>query len=166
MRRRNIAIMVLLTVLTGGIYYLFWTCSVQNQIKRTTGRGFGGVGHFFMIFFFSLIYLLYWHFVIAGRINRAGGPRNRLIGWIYFLGYVGGIVVAVVGMSMIMSDLINWLEYMVDVVEAGGTFSFDTFPSLGFGLVLIFIGPLISYLASLIAQIMIQVSINRIGRSQ
>ena len=79
MKKRNIVVMVLLLVFTFGIYGLYWYCSFQNQLKKTTGKGFGGVGHFFMSIITFGIYPLYWSYAVGGRIKQLGGKDNGLI---------------------------------------------------------------------------------------
>ncbi len=79
MKKRNIITMVLLLLFTFGIYGIYWYCSFQNQIKKATGKGFSGVGHFFMTIITFGIYNLYWSYVVGGRIKELGGKDNGII---------------------------------------------------------------------------------------
>ena len=45
MKKRNLIVMVLLLLFTFGIYGVYWYCSFQNQLKKQTGLGFGGIMH-------------------------------------------------------------------------------------------------------------------------
>ena len=75
--RRQVSTMIILSIVTFGIYYLFWYCSVQNQIRYKTGLGFGGFGHLMATIFSFGLYAIYWHFVITQRIGAAGGENKR-----------------------------------------------------------------------------------------
>ena len=57
MKKRKIVVMILLCVITLGIYSIYWQCSFQGQLKEQTGKGFGAIGHFFMCLITFLIYL-------------------------------------------------------------------------------------------------------------
>ena len=93
MRNRNLGMMVLLTIVTFGIYNLYWYCSVQNQIHLRTGKGFSGVGHFFMSIVTLGIYVIYWYFVVSGRIKLLGGKnRGATYGLIYLVTFILGSI--------------------------------------------------------------------------
>lgn len=79
MQKRNILTMVLLYLFTFGIYPLYWYCSFQNQINKKTGKGFTGVGHFFMSIITFGIYPLYWSYAVGGRIKSLGGKDNGIL---------------------------------------------------------------------------------------
>lgn len=56
---RNIAIAVLLAVVTFGIYAYVWTCLTHGEMKRYTGRGVGGIlGLVVFIFVAPVTYFL------------------------------------------------------------------------------------------------------------
>ena len=92
MKKRNILVMLLLCVVTLGIYPVYWQCSFQNQLKQQTGKGFGGVGHFFMCIFTFGIYSLYWQFACGKRLAQLGAEdRGVLYLILCFIG-VGSVV--------------------------------------------------------------------------
>jgi hypothetical protein len=58
---------------------IYWTCSFQNQLKQTTGKGFTGVGHFFMLIFTFGIYSIYWQYAAGKRLNQLGADDRSII---------------------------------------------------------------------------------------
>lgn len=79
MKKRSIGVMILLTLVTFGIYTVYWQCSFQNQLKKVTGKGFGGLGHFFMCLITFGIYPIYWSFAAGKRLSLAGSAEDRSI---------------------------------------------------------------------------------------
>lgn len=79
MKKRNIFLMVLLTIITLGIYGIYWTCSFQNQLKKATGLGFTGVGHFFMLVFTFGIYSIYWQYAAGKRLAALGLENHGVL---------------------------------------------------------------------------------------
>ena len=93
--------MVLLTVVTFGIYNLYWYCSVQNQLRGKTGEGFWGLGHFLLTLVTLGIYGFYWYFVVTTRIEKAGGQNKGITyGLIYLVGSMLGGVLMMLGMDV------------------------------------------------------------------
>ena len=93
MTKRSIGMMILLGIVTLGIYYLYWVVSFQSELKRETGEGFGGFAHLIMIFVTFGIYLLYWEYKVGERLEKLGRPNNGALylvlnfvalGWITF----------------------------------------------------------------------------------
>lgn len=72
MKHRSIGMMILLTIVTLGIYMLYWIIKFQMELKATTGEGFGGLAHFLMLIFTFGIYGLYWQFAAGQRLGKAG----------------------------------------------------------------------------------------------
>lgn len=71
--------MILLTIITGGIYLIYWTCSFQNQLKAKTGNGFGWLGHLLMIIFTAGIYYIYWQYAAGKRLAKLGASDNSIL---------------------------------------------------------------------------------------
>lgn len=79
MKKRNIFIMILLTIVTFGIYKLYWTCSFQADIKRLTGKGFNPFVHLLLIFVTLGLYMFYWNYIIGSRLQELGGTNNGVL---------------------------------------------------------------------------------------
>ena len=79
MKKRSIGVMILLCLVTFGIYPIYWQCSFQNQLKAKTGKGFGGVGHFFMCLITFGIYPLYWSYACGKRLEMQGCKDQSVI---------------------------------------------------------------------------------------
>ncbi len=92
MQKRNIGLMVLWTILTFGIYMIVWTCSFQNQLKKQTGKGFGGAGHLAMLMFTFGIYGIYWQFAAGKRLAQLGAKDYSVIYLLLQFFAIGGII--------------------------------------------------------------------------
>lgn len=79
MKKRSIGVMILLSIITFGIYTIYWQCSFQNQLKKVTGKGFGGFGHFLMCLVTFGIYPLYWNYAAGKRLSAAGAKEDRAV---------------------------------------------------------------------------------------
>ncbi len=84
MKKRNLFVMILLTILTLGIYQFYWTCSFQNQLKEKTGQGFGGFGHLLMLIFTFGIYGVYWQYAAGARLAKLGASNYSALYLIFF----------------------------------------------------------------------------------
>ena len=78
-RQRSIGMMILLTIVTLGIYALYWYISFQMELKQQTGEGFGGLGHFLMSIITFGIYTIYWYYKVGERLEKQGGPNNGIL---------------------------------------------------------------------------------------
>lgn len=95
MKKRSIGLMVLWTILTGGIYFLYWFIAFQMELKRETGQGFGGFGHFLMSIFTFGIYTIYWNYAAGKRLHQLGLEDNStlyLILTIVGFGLIGNLL--------------------------------------------------------------------------
>lgn len=79
MKKRSILAMILLTIITLGIYGLYWYISFQVQLKKETGDGFGGWGHFFMSLITFGIYSIYWNYAAGKRLAKLGAEDHSII---------------------------------------------------------------------------------------
>lgn len=79
MKKRSIGIMILLVIITFGIYAIYWTISFQSQLKKRTGEGFGGLGHFLMIIFTFGIYYIVWQYLAGKRLAKLGTSDNSVL---------------------------------------------------------------------------------------
>ena len=78
MKKRSMLFTVLAMIFIP-FYALYWYCSFQNQLKKTTGEGFGGFGHLLATMFTFGIYGLVWSYKVGGRIEKLGGKNNGII---------------------------------------------------------------------------------------
>jgi len=71
--------MFILGLITFGIYWIYWTCSFQNQLKTLTRKGFGGLGHLIMIIVTFGIYYIYWQYACGRRLAILGAKDNSTL---------------------------------------------------------------------------------------
>ena len=79
MKHRGIGMMILLSIITLGIYTIYWQCSFQGQLKEKTGDGFGPVAHFFMCIITFGIYTIYWNFAAGKRLAKLNAGDNSIL---------------------------------------------------------------------------------------
>lgn len=79
MKKRNIGVSILLSILTCGIYAIVWEISLVNDVNEVTGHKESTSGG--MVFLFSLltcgIYWLYWLYKAGQMIDDARVARGK-----------------------------------------------------------------------------------------
>lgn len=103
---RGIAVAVILTIVTCGIYGIFWMIKLNDEINYLSGETNATSGG--MVFLFSLItcgiYAIYWAYKMGERVDRIkGDPHGNSA--ILFL------IVSIIGFSIVayalMQDTVN-----------------------------------------------------------
>lgn len=79
MKKRNLLAMILFTIITFGIYGLYWYIAFQMELKSKTKQGFGGFAHFLVTLVTFGIYALYWNYAAGKRLASLGAADNSLI---------------------------------------------------------------------------------------
>lgn len=79
MTKRSVLGMVLLTIITLGIYMLYWVIVFQVELKKQTNEGFDGLGHFLMLFFTFGIYSIYWQYAAGKRLEKQGADDRSVL---------------------------------------------------------------------------------------
>ncbi|MBQ8036831.1 MAG: DUF4234 domain-containing protein [Proteobacteria bacterium] len=69
---RNIALIIIFSIISFGIYGIWYFIKFQNDIKDKSGEGFGGWGTFFIILLTFGIYGIYWNYATGKRLVKAG----------------------------------------------------------------------------------------------
>ncbi|HEY8420099.1 MAG TPA: DUF4234 domain-containing protein [Clostridia bacterium] len=72
MKQRSILFMIFMTIITVGLYEVYWYIKFQMELKNATGDGFGGLGHFLASIFTFGIYGIYWQFAAGRRLAKQG----------------------------------------------------------------------------------------------
>jgi len=91
MKERSPLAVLLLSIFTLGIYAVYWIIVFQIELKRETGEGFNGLGHFLMLIFTFGIYGIYWQYAAGKRLAKKGAEDNSVL----------YLVLALVGLSVI-----------------------------------------------------------------
>jgi hypothetical protein len=68
-----------MTIITVGIYQLYWYVAFQVELKKATKEGFGGLGHIVVTFLTLFIYALYWQYAAGKRLAKQGASDFSLI---------------------------------------------------------------------------------------
>ena len=100
--RRNIALCVIFSLLTFGIYGLFWMAKENDDINLLSGEVNATGGG--MVVLLSIvtcgIYALYWYYKMGERTDRIKGSQEGSTGLIYLL-------LAIFGLSIVSVCLIQ-----------------------------------------------------------
>lgn len=79
MKKRSIGLMIVLFLFTFGIYPIYWLVKFQMELKKETGEGFGGLGHFLLLIFTFGIYAIYWQYAAGKRLHKIGADDYSII---------------------------------------------------------------------------------------
>lgn len=79
MKKRSLVTMILLTLVTLGIYAIYWYGDFQTQLKQKTGEGFGGFSHLLVTLVTFGIYYIYWQYAAGKRLAKIGASDNSVL---------------------------------------------------------------------------------------
>ena len=104
--QRNIAVAIILSIVTCGIYGIYWLIKVVDEINEAAGEPNGTSG--IVVFLLSIvtcgIYMFYWLYKAGEKLNTAksmrGLPTDSSAGIIY-------LVLAIFGLSIVSYALIQ-----------------------------------------------------------
>ncbi len=68
MKKRGLLFMILMTIITLGIYQLYWYIKFQMELKEKTKKGFGGLMHFLVSILTLGIYSIVWQYKAGKRL--------------------------------------------------------------------------------------------------
>jgi hypothetical protein len=93
-RRRSKGLVVLVTIVTFGIWTMVWAYQNGSELNRRSGKGLGGVAHLLITFFFYPVTM----FLLAGEVEelyvREGRepPITAIWGLWFLLPFVGNFI--------------------------------------------------------------------------
>lgn len=93
-KARSIGLVILLSIVTLGIWTLVWSYQNGEEIKQHTGRGVGGIGYLIITFLLSPVTM----FLMASEVEqmyraKQWEPRITTVWGLWFLlPLIGGII--------------------------------------------------------------------------
>lgn len=111
MTKRSVGTVILLSIITCGIYFLFWYVDVTNDIEAELGSesdgscASGGMALLFAIITCG-IYYFYWWFKQAKRMEQVGELRSVRISdnsLVYLILSLFGL--SIIGVALLQSDI-------------------------------------------------------------
>jgi hypothetical protein len=93
-KRRSTGLVILLSIVTCGIWTIVWSFQNGDELKRWSGDGLGGVGYLFITMFLSPVTM----FLLAGEVEqlyRRDGQEPRITtiwGLWFLLPIIGNII--------------------------------------------------------------------------
>ena len=116
MKKRSVAAVILLSIVTCGIYTLYWLCVTTDEIERELGsRSDGACRSGGVAVLLSLltcgIYEFYWYYKEAIRIEtlfKDKGMRPANESWLYLVLCVFGL--GIVSMAIMQDDLNRYID--------------------------------------------------------
>lgn len=69
---RNIALIIVFSIITFGIYGIWYFVKFYDDLKDKSGDGFGGIGTFFVCLLTFGIYAIYLQYATGGRLHKVG----------------------------------------------------------------------------------------------
>ncbi|MFW6046863.1 MAG: DUF4234 domain-containing protein [Candidatus Woesearchaeota archaeon] len=79
MKKRDIIVMILLTIITFGLYMIYWSASFQSELKKETGLGFNWFFHLVLLFATFGIYAIYWQYAAGKRLAKLGAEDYSIL---------------------------------------------------------------------------------------
>lgn len=113
--QKNIAVAIILSIVTFGIYYLVWLASAANNLNEANDNPNGTSGG--MVILLSIvtcgIYGYYWFYKAGEQINdaksRRGLPADSSAGVLYLILSFFGL--SIVALALLQSELNRVAEY-------------------------------------------------------
>lgn len=109
--KRNIAVCILLSIVTCGIYSIYWMIKMNDELHTMAGdKEFTSGG---MVFLFTIltcgIYTLYWYFQMGKAVDAINGNENGNTSVLYLILGVASYFVGITGFVnyCLMQDTIN-----------------------------------------------------------
>ena len=102
---RNIALCIILSIITFGIYGIYWMIKINDEVNTLAGEPYATTGG--MVFLFSLItcgiYGLYWQFKMGERCDKIRGVNGSSTVLYLILGILGFSIISM----CLMQDTVN-----------------------------------------------------------
>lgn len=102
---RNIALCIIFSIITFGIYGIYWMIKINNEVNTLAGETSATTGG--MVFLFSLItcgiYGLYWQFKMGERCDKIRGVSGSSNVLYLILGILGFMIISM----CLMQDTVN-----------------------------------------------------------
>lgn len=107
MRHRSIPLCIILSIITCGIYGLYWMCCLNDDVNEVTGRP-GTTGG--MVVLFTIItcgiYGIYWAYKMGDKLDQARRERGVAPGSLAILYLVLDIIgLSIVSWALMQSEL-------------------------------------------------------------
>lgn len=104
MKHRNIGLCIFFSIITCGIYGLYWMVSLTDESNECTGKGgtTGGMALLFSIITCG-IYQIYWAYKMGDKLDQARAERNIPTGSQAVL----YLVLSIFGLSLVAWALIQ-----------------------------------------------------------
>lgn len=68
-----------MSIVTLGIYLIYWYVTAQSALHKRTGMGFSGGVSFFLSLITGGIYGIYWQYLLGKEVHEAGSSNDRSI---------------------------------------------------------------------------------------
>lgn len=108
-KERNIALCIVLTIVTCGIYGIYWFICMVDELNAAAGEqeATSGIVVFLLGLVTCSIYLFYWYFKAGEKVSRAkemrAMPSDSNTGILYLLLAIFGL--SIVNYCLIQSEL-------------------------------------------------------------
>ena len=95
-KKRNIAVYLILSIVTCGIFGLYWFCTLNDDTNKISGHpeAMGGVAALLLSLVTCGIYALFWMYNMGTRIDEAKAKRGLVggnLGTLYLILTVFGL---------------------------------------------------------------------------
>lgn len=105
MKKKNIWLVALFSIITFGIYLIVWECAFEEEIFKKTNEGTGWKKHLLFLVVTLGLYSIFWGYSIGKRITKIGHDENMNL--VFFL-------LSLFGLAIVRNV---WIQYIVNNIK-------------------------------------------------
>ena len=79
MKQRNIAMAIIFSFLTCGIYFIIWLWCLNNELRTVNNKNLNSGTNFLLSFITCGIYSLVWMYKLGDEVEDAGGKNEGVV---------------------------------------------------------------------------------------
>lgn len=102
---RSVAMCIVLTLITCGIYGIYWIYCIHEDVQEVCGRpmSVGGGAVILLTFLTCGIYGVYWHYKMGQLLDEAKGTPGAYSGILYLVLSIFGL--DIIALALMQSEL-------------------------------------------------------------
>lgn len=97
MKERNIAVAIILSFVTCGIYLIIWMWALNDELRLNNNKPKNSMKSFLLSFITCGIYYLIWSYNMGKEVAEAGGDKNASL--IYLILTLVGLPIVAVALA-------------------------------------------------------------------
>lgn len=109
-KKRNIALCIIFTLITCGIYWLYWVCCLADDVNEITGHQDDIAGWKVLLFDILTcgIYGIYWSYKLGKKLGEKAGDTSGNKGILFLVLSILGL--NIVALCIAQSEVNDYIE--------------------------------------------------------